>query len=275
MAAKKSTAAASKPSTDISWTKKSIAIVIAAVALGLIFFCFGSAVCASDDRFRRCRSNAWHSVRSVRSRFGCATREQALRNVPRVFPVLLDGTLGRHVQTAARDWHHNFDTVSLRLAHDSAVSPHRHAFYIVFFFFFFLVFLVTLLALQLSASGLCCASCLRLCQSESVLRRAAHCGLLPPQWWRRGHRDGDHLFWHESRLSRPLLLSGAVGGLLVRVDWYALLVGFGACLLTPARRAGHFFFEHNRPATFLYPSYSLASDYMMLFSLATGRIAMN
>jgi hypothetical protein len=34
----------------------------------------------------------------------------------------------------------------------------------------------------------------------------------------------------------------------------------------------HFFVEHNRPATFIYPSYSFASDFNMLFGLATGRI---
>jgi hypothetical protein len=34
---------------------------------------------------------------------------------------------------------------------------------------------------------------------------------------------------------------------------------------------GHFFFEHNKPATFLYPTYSLMGDFRlaaeMLFSL--------
>jgi len=35
---------------------------------------------------------------------------------------------------------------------------------------------------------------------------------------------------------------------------------------------GHFFFEHNRPATFLYPSYSLMGDYRMLYDTVRGFI---
>lgn len=36
---------------------------------------------------------------------------------------------------------------------------------------------------------------------------------------------------------------------------------------------GHFFHEHNKPATFLYPTYSLISDYYMIFNILTGREA--
>ncbi|MGH8308477.1 MAG: Mpo1-like protein [Steroidobacteraceae bacterium] len=36
--------------------------------------------------------------------------------------------------------------------------------------------------------------------------------------------------------------------------------------------AGHFFFEHNRPATFRHPLYSLAGDFVMLRDVLTGRI---
>lgn len=35
---------------------------------------------------------------------------------------------------------------------------------------------------------------------------------------------------------------------------------------------GHFFFEHNRPATFRHPLYSLAGDFVMLRDVLTGRI---
>lgn len=33
---------------------------------------------------------------------------------------------------------------------------------------------------------------------------------------------------------------------------------------------GHFFFELNRPATFIYPTYSLLGDFRMWFEMATG-----
>lgn len=34
---------------------------------------------------------------------------------------------------------------------------------------------------------------------------------------------------------------------------------------------GHFFFERNRPATFQYPAYSLASDFVLFWHLLTGK----
>lgn len=36
--------------------------------------------------------------------------------------------------------------------------------------------------------------------------------------------------------------------------------------------AGHFFFEKNKPATFQYPLYSLASDFIMFYHMLTGQI---
>ncbi len=35
---------------------------------------------------------------------------------------------------------------------------------------------------------------------------------------------------------------------------------------------GHFFFEHNRPATFTYPGFSLMGDWVMFWQLLTGKI---
>lgn len=34
---------------------------------------------------------------------------------------------------------------------------------------------------------------------------------------------------------------------------------------------GHFYHEHNKPATFIYPTYSLMSDYRMVFNIYTGQ----
>ncbi|MGB0176177.1 MAG: Mpo1-like protein [Owenweeksia sp.] len=34
---------------------------------------------------------------------------------------------------------------------------------------------------------------------------------------------------------------------------------------------GHFFFEQNKPATFKYPGYSLASDFILFWHLLTGK----
>jgi hypothetical protein len=35
---------------------------------------------------------------------------------------------------------------------------------------------------------------------------------------------------------------------------------------------GHFFFEHNRPATFSHPLYSLAADFVLFRDILFGRI---
>jgi hypothetical protein len=37
---------------------------------------------------------------------------------------------------------------------------------------------------------------------------------------------------------------------------------------------GHFFFEHNRPATFTHPLYSLGGDGVMFRDILTGKIAL-
>ena len=36
---------------------------------------------------------------------------------------------------------------------------------------------------------------------------------------------------------------------------------------------GHFFVEHNKPATFGHPFYSLAADYVMVWKMITGRMS--
>ena len=46
--------------------------------------------------------------------------------------------------------------------------------------------------------------------------------------------------------------------------WLLPLVGYGFAWV------GHFFFENNRPATFIYPAYSLFGDFKMWFEICTG-----
>ena len=52
--------------------------------------------------------------------------------------------------------------------------------------------------------------------------------------------------------------------------WFALLavpfIGYGFAWV------GHFFFEHNRPATFSYPLYSLLGDWRMFKDILTGKV---
>jgi hypothetical protein len=43
------------------------------------------------------------------------------------------------------------------------------------------------------------------------------------------------------------------------------LVGYGFAWV------GHFFYEKNKPATFKYPFFSLASDFILFFDLLTGK----
>ena len=47
--------------------------------------------------------------------------------------------------------------------------------------------------------------------------------------------------------------------------WFLPVIGYGFAW------AGHFFFEKNKPATFQYPFYSLASDFIMFWHLLTGK----
>lgn len=48
--------------------------------------------------------------------------------------------------------------------------------------------------------------------------------------------------------------------------WLMPLAGYGFAWI------GHFFFEHNRPATFQYPLYSFIGDWVMYKEMWSGRI---
>jgi hypothetical protein len=48
--------------------------------------------------------------------------------------------------------------------------------------------------------------------------------------------------------------------------WLLFIVGYGFAWI------GHFFVEHNRPATFKYPFYSLMADWVMFKDFLTGQL---
>lgn len=86
-----------------------------------------------------------------------------------------------------------------------------------------------------------------------------------------------YLAEHSNRTSRRLHFAGTslVLGFLVAAivtgnAWWLLgmpLAGYGFAWV------GHFFFEHNRPATFSYPLWSLMGDWVMYRDMLIGRIA--
>ncbi|WP_100658099.1 DUF962 domain-containing protein [Alteromonas flava] len=49
--------------------------------------------------------------------------------------------------------------------------------------------------------------------------------------------------------------------------WLMPVIGYGFAWV------GHFFFEHNKPATFTYPFYSLLGDWVMFKDILIGRIS--
>jgi hypothetical protein len=62
-----------------------------------------------------------------------------------------------------------------------------------------------------------------------------------------------------------LIVTVIVSGQLALL-WALPLVGYGFAWV------GHFFFEHNRPATFKHPLYSLAGDFVMYRDILIGRV---
>lgn len=84
-----------------------------------------------------------------------------------------------------------------------------------------------------------------------------------------------YLSEHRNTVSRVLHFTGTcliavwiVVAVLRREAWWLLLIpvaGYGFAWV------GHYFFERNRPATFRYPAYSLASDFILWWELLTGQ----
>lgn len=67
-----------------------------------------------------------------------------------------------------------------------------------------------------------------------------------------------------------LVLGFLVATVVTLNPWWLLgmpLAGYGFAWV------GHFFFEHNRPATFTHPLWSFMGDFVMYRDMLTGRIA--
>lgn len=80
---------------------------------------------------------------------------------------------------------------------------------------------------------------------------------------------------HQNPTSRRLHFTGTALVILllllalITANWWMLwllpVVGYGFAWV------GHAFFERNKPATFTYPFYSLASDFVLFWDLLTGK----
>ena len=81
---------------------------------------------------------------------------------------------------------------------------------------------------------------------------------------------------HKKPLTRGLhymgttIVLGLLASALATQTWWLLAImpvgGYGFAWV------GHFFVEKNRPATFTYPFYSLAGDFVMYGKMLTGQI---
>ena len=66
-----------------------------------------------------------------------------------------------------------------------------------------------------------------------------------------------------------LVLAAIVAAVMTGNAWWLLatpVCGYGCAWI------GHFFFEHNRPATFTHPVYSFIGDWAMFRDILAGRI---
>lgn len=84
-----------------------------------------------------------------------------------------------------------------------------------------------------------------------------------------------YLTEHQNRTSKILHFIGTL--LVIDIFFIAILSNYSLLWFMPLAGygfawAGHFFFEKNKPATFKYPFYSLASDFVMFFDILRGRV---
>jgi hypothetical protein len=85
-----------------------------------------------------------------------------------------------------------------------------------------------------------------------------------------------YLSEHANRVSRRLHFVGTsialaivIAALITQMWWLmivALVQGYAFAWV------GHFFFEHNRPATFKYPRFSFMGDWRLWWVIVTGKI---
>jgi hypothetical protein len=84
-----------------------------------------------------------------------------------------------------------------------------------------------------------------------------------------------YLSEHQNKTSRILHFIGTtcffvliLAAIISSTYWllfFVPIVGYGFAWI------GHFFYEKNKPATFQYPFYSLASDFILYFDLILGK----
>jgi len=85
-----------------------------------------------------------------------------------------------------------------------------------------------------------------------------------------------YLSQHQNRVCRRLHFAGT--SIAIALILYALASGHYGFLLLALLQGyawawvGHFFFEHNRPATFTYPLLSFAGDWKLWLDMLTGRV---
>jgi len=81
---------------------------------------------------------------------------------------------------------------------------------------------------------------------------------------------------HSNKLNRWMHFVGTSGAMVLLLQ--ALFTGvWSLALLAPVMGygmawIGHFFVEHNRPASFQYPLWSFMGDFKMYFYMLTGRV---
>ena len=85
-----------------------------------------------------------------------------------------------------------------------------------------------------------------------------------------------YLSEHANRISRRLHFLGTsiavallIAALVTQLWWLvavALIQGYAFAWI------GHFFFEHNKPATFRYPRFSFMGDWRLWWEILTGKV---